>query len=580
MRFISASRLTATALLASTALASPGIAQDATSLPAREVVDRNDVNPATGKITFDDVDVTIGPADMGLAFHRFGGKGSLNPYVYALYAVGTSMRVVVGERTLDFDLIGGVYVNKQGTGETLTNTGTIWTLTLADGTVVRMDSSAFAPAGALHYHGPGVEAVAQTITFPNKRTLELTYKAFTVGSGKNLRLQSVRSSNGYQAKLEYANNTTAPITKVTLLNNAVDWCLPSADTCTFSRVWPSLTFATGPDRTTDSLNRTTTYTYTSGRLTAVRRPSSAIDNTTITYGTDLRVSSVTTDGRTWNYAWSLASPLLTATITNPDSSQRVIVSDINVGLPVSVRDELNRITSYTYDTKGRLTQTTFPEGNKVQYTYDARGNITQTRRISKTPGTPADIVETASYPASCTNPLTCNKPSITTDARGSVTNYTYNATHGGVLTVTQPAPTTGAVRPQVRYTYATKLAYLKASNGTISAYWNPIHLPTASSACQTLATCAGAADEVKTTVDYGPQVNGTPNNLLPISISRGSGNGALTATTANTYDDVGNLTHVDGPLSGAADTTRILYDLGRQVTGPMARALSRTGPRG
>ncbi len=214
-----------------------------------------------------------------------------------------------------------------------------------------------------------------------------------------------------------------------------------------------------------------------------------------------------------------------------------------------------------------MTQITFPEGNKVQYTYDARGNVTQTRRISKTPGTPPDIVETASYPAGCSNPLTCNKPSSSADARGNVTNYAYDATHGGILTVTQPAPATGAVRPQVRYTYASKYAYLKAGNGTIVAYWNPIWLPTTASTCQTLASCSGAADEVKTTIDYGPQVNGTPNNLLPVSISSGSGNGTLTATVANTYDSVGNLTYVDGPLSGTADTTRTLYDAVRHVVG-------------
>lgn len=337
----------------------------------------------------------------------------------------SSVRVVAGERTLDFDVVGSVYVNKQGSGETLAFNASIWTLTLRDGTVVRMDASDFQSADVWRYFGPDVLAVADLITFPDKRVLELTYKNITTQGAANseVRLQAVRSSNGYMAKFEYANNTTyganwRRITKVTLLNNAVDWCLPSADTCTFSRAWPSLIFGIAPNTTTDSLNRTTTYTYTSGRLTAVRRPTSATNNTSVTYGTDNRVSSITTDGRTWNYAWSLTAPLLTATITNPDSTQRVIVSDTNVGLPVSVRDELNRTVSYSYDTKGRLTQITFPEGNKVQYTYDARGNVSQTRRISKTPGTPPDIVETASYPAGCSNPLTCNKPSSSSDARG------------------------------------------------------------------------------------------------------------------------------------------------------------------
>ena len=49
-----------------------------------------------------------------------------------------------------------------------------------------------------------------------------------------------------------------------------------------------------------------------------------------------------------------------------------------------------------------MTEIVFPEGNKVQYTYDTRGNITAKRAISKTPGTPADIVTGATFPSSCT----------------------------------------------------------------------------------------------------------------------------------------------------------------------------------
>jgi RHS repeat-associated protein len=72
---------------------------------------------------------------------------------------------------------------------------------------------------------------------------------------------------------------------------------------------------------------------------------------------------------------------------------------------------------------------------------------------------------------------------------------------------------------------------------------------------------------VKTTIGYGPQTTGVGNNLLPVSVSRGDGTGTLTATTAYTYDDVGNLTYVDGPLSGTADTTRTLYNADREQLG-------------
>ncbi|MEG8223705.1 hypothetical protein OSJ57_24360 [Sphingomonas sp. HH69] len=59
------------------------------------------------------------------------------------------------------------------------------------------------------------------------------------------------------------------------------------------------------------------------------------------------------------------------------------------------------------------------------------------------------------------------------------------------------------------------------------------------------------------------------SSALPLarSLARGSGNGTLTATTAYSYDDIGNRTYVDGPLSGTGDTTRTIYDAARQVVG-------------
>ena len=84
-----------------------------------------------------------------------------------------------------------------------------------------------------------------------------------------------------------------------------------------------------------------------------------------------------------------------------------------------------------------------------------------------------------------------------------MTDYTYDATHGGLLTVTLPAPTVGAVRPQTRYGYT-----------LISGKYRL----TSVSACQTTASCADTADEVKTTLAYDGNGNVT-------SASSGAGNG-------------------------------------------------------
>jgi hypothetical protein len=65
---------------------------------------------------------------------------------------------------------------------------------------------------------------------------------------------------------------------------------------------------------------------------------------------------------------------------------------------------------------------------------------------------------------------------------------------------------------------------------------------------------------VKTTIGYDAHAN-------PTSVTKGSGNGSLTATSTMTYDGMGNLLTTDGPLSGTADTTRYRYDAARRLTG-------------
>lgn len=591
------SRLCLIALMGSTVLTSPALAQSEPAgdivPPVRQSIDANGVNLATGKMTVASPSISIGTSGSGLSYQRTLTQAIYkvnwdNPYHYAVSGSPTgTMSVSFAGQGLDFvyNSSTGLFDNKNGGSETLTGSGTNWTFTSADGTVVQMDATPFNPSGV-----PSAIAVATSITLPSKEKLTFGYKEITASYDDltYVRVQSVRSSSGYMAKLEYATNSTTYVqdwerlTKITLLNLATDYCDPVADSCTFSQTWPTLTFTKDLGdlyTVTDTLGRQTIYRGTGG-LTAIRRPGSATDNIVISHEntSPARVTSITRDGRTWTYSWSLTAPLMTATITNPDQSQTVTVTDTTLGQIKSERNELNKTTTYDYDSKGRLTLVTYPEGNKVQYTYDSRGNVIEKRLISKTPGTPPDIVISAAYSAGCANALVCNKPNSTTDARGFVTDYTYDTTHGGVLTVTAPAPTTGAVRPQTRYGYSTKQGYFKNSSGSIVASGQNTYLLTSVSSCQTAASCAGVADEVKTIVDYGPQSLGIANNLLPVSLSKGSGDGALTASQTITYDAVGNTTYVDGPLMGSADTSRFIYDAGRQLVGQIGPDPDGSGP--
>jgi RHS repeat-associated protein len=279
-------------------------------------------------------------------------------------------------------------------------------------------------------------------------------------------------------------------------------------------------------------------------VTGVKRPGASTDTISVTYSS-ASVTSVTNNGVTTNYSRSVSGSTATMVVTDALSNTTIVVSDMTKFRPTSVTDALSRTTSYSYDTLGRPTEITYPEGNKVQYAYDARGNATNVTKKAK-PGTGlADIVTSAGFDATCSNVATCNSPNWTKDALGNQTDYTYDSITGMLLTVTAPAATSGANRPKTTYTYPTGAS---------------ISVPTGISTCQTGSSCAGTADEVKTTIAYDSNLNVT-------SVSKGAGNGSLIATTAASYDAVGNLITVDGPLSGTADTTTFRYDADRRRLG-------------
>lgn len=216
-----------------------------------------------------------------------------------------------------------------------------------------------------------------------------------------------------------------------------------------------------------------------------------------------------------------------------------------------------------------LQSQTDPEGNKVALKYGTHNNPIEIRHIAKAGSGLADIVETATYDATaCTNLYpSCDKPLTVTDARGITTDYTWSSTHGGMLTETRAAPTTGAVRPQKRYTYQQFYAWYKNAAGTLLQSPYATYLLTEISECRTGAApaCVGTADETRTTFNYGS--SGVANNLLLVSKTVAAGDGSLSATTSWTYDALGNKLTEDGPLAGTADTTRWRYDARRRVVG-------------
>ncbi|MEP3464606.1 MAG: hypothetical protein ABJN65_01150, partial [Parasphingorhabdus sp.] len=569
-----------------------GIASSATAqtnggappVPVRSAIDENGVDVVRGTFNYGHDHLSIGAdGKQGLSYAtRQSGSTSATSHVTTLHISGNTA-------TFTVDGVSDTFVNgvsTEGNGSSYIYSSPLYTYTSSDGTVTRFVSNS-----SYNFFEAATARALDTV-FPDgtKRTYNHKIVQYCAGGYElgvcqsvlqyALRLQSVNNSNGYQLKFNYALSKTSLVeseyydwsrlTSIKALNNAVEYCNPTLDYCSTSQNWPTSTITNsgGATTITDAEGQQTRYTGSPHTgVFKIKRPGSTTDNVTATHDVNNRVTSLLRDGLSYTYAYSDSGNTRTTTRTDPASKQRVYTSDLTTFRITLFKDELNRQTSYTYDSNGRVKRVTLPEGNYAEYTYDARGNVTNTTRGAKSGSGTANIVTTASYPASCSNKKTCNKPTWTRDATGKQTDYTYNSSHGGVLTVTQPAPSSGAARPQTRVSYSAKQAYFKNSTGSIVASGQSTQMPTQIASCRTASSCSGGTDETKTVINYGSQTAGVANNLLPVSATASAGNGTLAATSSFTFDNWGNQLTVDGPLTGTADTSRTRYDDVRRVVG-------------
>jgi RHS repeat-associated protein len=570
------------------AVASPAYAQSLPEpLQVRPQIDERGVDLITQNIQLAGLGaVSIGPAGPGgLSFSRLYRQGGWrSDFLGTISYSGGIATVSVGESAETFtDAAPGVTVDSlQGTGSKLFYTGGAcvppdpceprdYVYTTRDGVLMEFDGAIVGQIGSSVVNG----GVLSTITYPTGEVVTLHYLSVAFGGsppGATARLQGVTNNLGYAMHFDYARNGTptfaqAPewrtLTKVTAFDSTVvTTCAPLAETCTIPTSWPWVTY-TGTefrvDSATDALGRTTTFSYNaSNMLTGVRLPGTTAPANDIayTYNTSNVVNFVTVNGANWDYNRTDSGSTRTIRIEGPLDNDRVVVSNQTTGLVSS--DTLTstnppfvgNTTTYAYDTSGRIERITAQEGNFVQYTYDARGNVRETTSRAKPGSTLPDIATAAEYPAACANPKTCNKPTKTFDAFGRTTDYTYNATHGGIESVLAPAPATGQPRQRVTYGYT----QITAVSGSV---WRPTSVTT----CATAETCAGTANEAKTTIAY------LTGKALPSSTSSGNGSGTLTATTSFTYTALGDVATVDGPLSGTTDQSYFFYDILRRQFG-------------
>jgi RHS repeat-associated protein len=91
-----------------------------------------------------------------------------------------------------------------------------------------------------------------------------------------------------------------------------------------------------------------------------------------------------------------------------------------------IDDGSSQVSTYTYNSRGRMTQAIDPLGRETDYSYDATG--LDLLQVKQKRGGTFDILETRTYNSQ-------HEPLTITDAAGQMTTYTYNAA-GQVLTIT------------------------------------------------------------------------------------------------------------------------------------------------
>lgn len=587
---------TAVGIAAAFASAEIAVAQAQPTPPEQYTLDPQGVDLVTGQFVHQATDVVIGqPGAGGIVHGRVWASGGWRDTLAGTIAVsGSTYTVSFGGVSEVFTKSGSTFMPVSNNGSTLTQSGTSLTFTASDGTQAIYSTAYSGSTSAYTANGAALMSLQQ----PNGERLTFTRSGVTYCSLRDLppdpeqegeciqwanavRLQAVTNNRGYQVNFIYQSNDVPENTTdlrngwlkrtgATGVNLAIDYCSPYGDPCTYTRTWPSVTYASTGNyggtitSVTDQSGRTTSYSYSGSLLAGVRQPGSTSDDIAVSY-TSGKTSGVTSATGTWTYAYSDSGSTRTTTATGPLSQQLIAVSDQTIGRATSVSNALSQTIAYTYDSQRRLKRVTQPEGDYAEVTYDTRGNVTLTTNVPKSGSGLSPISSSSTFDATCTNPVTCNLPITTTDTAGNVTNYTWDATHGGPLTVTAPAPTSGADRPQTRYTYAAQTAYYKNSSGVIVAAPSSITLPTQVSACATGTSCIGGANEVRTTTGYGS--TGVANNLHPSGVSKGSGANPTMSTTYMTWTPNGDREYVDGPLSGSGDTTRYRYDNARQLVG-------------
>lgn len=527
------------------------IGQGALTLEHQIVSDSNGFNPLNPLI-----DNFTGGIGVLLEFGSYTPCGSTFPYLVGIAGSFERFCLVNGEYRAALNRGSQLYNNGNGTLTYINRDGVRYTIDRS----LRQVASDWGNLGLI-----------TRIDYPDGRQVMIhrrveSYYSSNIGANINVhRVQSVTLNNGLQLKYVYPINglpsasnrqTWQRFQQVIAINNAEEYCAPTADTCSLVMNWPIASYEwSNSDRiltVTDSAGRVTRYTHDEySRVTGIKPPSASTDVVSYDYCPHVpgsaecevvncsggvgscsaynildRVRGSVNNGEVWTYEYvggigggnvgSYESRHPLGGITRFNTAQ-------NSGL---IREAMNRFGQryvFTPDVTNLLLETQLTSGATLSYTYDGRGNVLTIRQgMANDPSAP--LLFSAGYPTQCVNPTICNQPQWTRDANGQRTDYTYDAQHGGVTSITGPA--VDGIRPQTRISYQQHQARIKNAVGQVVTVTPPIWLRSRMSECRSSAAtptgCAQAGDEVITAYEYGSQ-SGLNNLFLRGSSISGDG---------------------------------------------------------
>jgi hypothetical protein len=573
-------------------MAQPALAMDPglPPPPFDSVSDKLGMNLTTGFWKLYGPSVHIGPQGHGglsWSFPFSGGAsagsgldlGAYHSLIKYFYTNSSHVYVTVLQKNEEFDFDGSSWHSVTG-GGTLTQSGGNWTYTDVSGTVTQF--TGITPFGAAWF----TEAIASTTTYSDGLKLTYTWRSSSTGG---LEISSVNNNLGYQIKFNFQCNTASMgcytiVVGVVALNNAIEYCDPSAQNCSLSNSWPTMSWTVNSPSfqyylvtLNDTLGHIWTYLQ---EITTVLTPSphyhlvatvkqptgQAIVNemdqdlSTGEYG-----DRTATDGlHTWTYS---ITDNMDGTVTgcsyDPNSVLRCVLSDQTTGNPITDTLDPSGIASrksYTYLSAGQPFRITERNGDYSQFGYSASGVLNYESQT----GTGKSLSTTAMFGTACngSNYRYCNKPTAITDGNGNTTNYTYDPNSGNVATVKGPA--VGGVRPLTTYSYTAIYAWYKNSSGSIVRASTPVYVLTGVSTCMNATSgCSGTADEKKTALTYGNGSSAAASNIRNLTVTRQAGNASCPssacATVTNSYDMFGSVASTS-VVNSTSDKTVYFYD--------------------